>query len=109
MIAWIVNRFYQKNGVKWDQNSKTAALLMASMLISPYTSRQSMIAALVFAPSIGSYVLQWFLLALLPISQMGYPFLGHSWAPLVFFSTLITYSVFKRKHGISQSGRAGDP
>lgn len=48
---------------KWTHNHMIAALLLASMLLSPYTGTQSVIAALAFVPSwiatISQYVLTW--------------------------------------------------
>jgi len=48
---------------KWTHNHMVASLLLASMLLSPYTSTQSVIAALAFVPSwiatICQYLLTW--------------------------------------------------
>ena len=49
---------------KWTSNHMYASLLLASMLISPYTSSQSAIAGLVFVPSWWATILQYAVLAL---------------------------------------------
>lgn len=43
----------------WTLNHTYATLLMASMLLSPYTSNQSAIAALAFVPSGPAFILQY--------------------------------------------------
>jgi hypothetical protein len=48
----------------WTQNHSYASLLLASMLVSPYTSSQSAIAGLVFVPSWWATILQYMVLAL---------------------------------------------
>ena len=63
---------YRYKHFSWQKNEIVAGLLMLSMQISPYTSRQSVVAGLVFVPSLPSFLLQYCMLPLMrlvPIHQ----------------------------------------
>lgn len=53
----------KSKGREWTSNHNYASMLLASMLISPYTSSQSVIAGLVFVPSWWATILQYAVLA----------------------------------------------
>jgi hypothetical protein len=65
LIATGIFWLYHRRGLVWHASQTTAVLMMVSMLISPYTSRQSVIAGLAFVPSSPSLVLQWLLVPLM--------------------------------------------
>mgnify|MGYP000409795726 FL=1 len=48
VILYLIMRYFNK---QWTSNHMTATLLLSSMLLSPYTSTQSIIASLAFVPS----------------------------------------------------------
>jgi len=61
----------KRMGKVWTQNHNYASLLLASMLISPYTSSQSVIAGLVFVPSWKATILQYAVLALVIVTSLS--------------------------------------
>lgn len=67
LITMIVVLIFYSRKQSWQKTQITAGLLMISMLLSPYTSRQSVTAGLVFVPSTTSLLLQYGLLPLMMV------------------------------------------
>jgi len=52
----------RRRGRLWTKNHTYTSLLLAAMLLSPYTSNQSVIASLAFVPSVAGVLLQYALI-----------------------------------------------
>lgn len=91
-VFYGTHRLMKRRRRRWTQNHMYAALLLASMLLSPYTSSQSVIAALVFVPSWGATLIQYGLLGVVIGLQLTeYRFLSPLWIVLFGIISLWLY------------------